>query len=209
MSINGNPVSVAWEKNDSVEGLKKLTESQTVTIKMSKYGGFEQFGPIGSNLPSNDIPITTSAGDIVLYDNDKMVIFYGSNTWEYTRLGKIRGMTAIELRVLLGGENVTITLASMECPTVTKITGLKSGKKSLYISWKKRRNITGYQIQYSTKKSFRDGKTVTMQKSSTTGKKITGLKEKTTYYVRIRTYQTVNGQKYYSEWSGAKKVKTK
>ncbi|SKA71111.1 hypothetical protein SAMN02745111_02159 [Eubacterium uniforme] len=76
---------------------------------MSKYGGFEQVGSIGSVLPSNDKDITTECGDIVLYSSNQMVIFYGSNSWEYTRLGKIN-MSKAQIKELLSGDNVTVTI---------------------------------------------------------------------------------------------------
>ncbi len=56
---------------------------------MSMYGGFEQVGEIGTSLPRNDVQTTTSAGDIVLYSGNQIVIFYGNNSWAYTRLGHI------------------------------------------------------------------------------------------------------------------------
>ena len=80
---------------------------------MSMYGGFEQVGPLGTSLPRNDSSTTTQAGDIVLYSGDQIVLFYGSNSWSYTRLGKIAGMTEAEIAEMLGQGGVTITL-SME-----------------------------------------------------------------------------------------------
>ena len=75
---------------------------------MSKYGGFEQVGPLGTDLPANDAQTTTRAGDIVLYSGDQIVVFYGSNSWAYTRLGHITGKTAAQMKDLLGNGNVTI-----------------------------------------------------------------------------------------------------
>ena len=75
---------------------------------MNKYGGFEQVGSIGKTLPSNDINITTNPGDIVLYSSNQIVIFYGSNTWAYTKLGHIN-LSKDELENLLSNSNVTIT----------------------------------------------------------------------------------------------------
>ena len=80
---------------------------------MSMYGGFEQVGEIGTSLPRNDVQTTTSAGDIVLYSGNQIVLFYGSNTWSYTRLGRIEGMSQAQLSRLLGGDPVTVTI-SME-----------------------------------------------------------------------------------------------
>ena len=112
MSIGNTPVSVDWEDNESVKSLKELCKNQPLTIQMSMYGGFEQVGSIGSDLPSNDAQTTTSAGDIVLYSGNQMVVFYGSNTWAYTRLGHISDKTPDELTGLLSNGNVTITLTN-------------------------------------------------------------------------------------------------
>ncbi|MBE5898834.1 MAG: hypothetical protein E7279_04455 [Lachnospiraceae bacterium] len=109
MSINGTMVNVAWEQNESVEALKQLTAEKPLTINMSMYGGFEQVGSIGQNLPKNDVQTTTSAGDIVLYSGNQIVVFYGSNSWAYTRLGKITDKSASQMRELLGNGDVTIT----------------------------------------------------------------------------------------------------
>ncbi|MBQ7504368.1 MAG: hypothetical protein IJT79_03520, partial [Ruminococcus sp.] len=87
MTIDGTAVSVAWEDNDAVQSLKELCRNQPLTIYMSMYGGFEQVGSIGTDLPRNDVQTTTSSGDIVLYSGNQMVVFYGSNSWAYTRLG--------------------------------------------------------------------------------------------------------------------------
>ena len=111
MSIGGTPVEVAWEDNEAVEALRELCKDQTLTIDMSMYGGFEQVGSIGTALPQSDVQTTTSAGDIMLYSGDQMVVFYGSNTWAYTPLGHITDKTQAELTQLLSNGNVTVTLA--------------------------------------------------------------------------------------------------
>ena len=100
-----------WEDNEAVEALKDLCRNQPLTIQMSMYGGFEQVGSIGTALPQNDVQTTTTAGDIVLYSGDQMVVFYGSNTWAYTRLGHITDKTQAELAELLSNGNVTVTLS--------------------------------------------------------------------------------------------------
>lgn len=110
MTIGNTSVSVAWEDNEAVEALKELCREQPLTISMSMYGGFEQVGSIGTALPQNDAQTTTSAGDIVLYSGDQMVVFYGSNSWAYTRLGHITDKTQAELAELLSNGNVTVTL---------------------------------------------------------------------------------------------------
>ena len=112
MKINDTDVKVSWENNDSVKALSELASQGDVTIEMNAYGGFEQVGPIGTTLPSNDTSIKTHAGDIMLYTSDQMVIFYGSNSWSYTRLGKITDKSASELKSLLSGRGITVTITA-------------------------------------------------------------------------------------------------
>lgn len=104
--INDEEIPVIWENNDSVDELKSILP---LTIQMSMYGGFEQVGSIGSSITKNDEQITTDSGDIVLYSGNQIVIFYGSNSWAYTRLGHVN-MTKDELTKLLGNGDVEITL---------------------------------------------------------------------------------------------------
>jgi len=109
IKINDTDIPVTWEHNGSVEALKQLAEKESLTIQMSMYGGFEQVGPIGQELPSDDQQTTTQPGDIVLYSGDQIVIFYGSNFWAYTKLGHA-DLTEEELQGLLGNEDVTLTI---------------------------------------------------------------------------------------------------
>lgn len=108
LKIDDTEVDVIWADNDSVKALKNLAKDG-LTINMSKYGGFEQVGSIGSTLPSSDTRITTSPGDIVLYSSNQIVIFYDSNTWSYTKLGHIN-LSKSELTDLLGDEDVVVTI---------------------------------------------------------------------------------------------------
>lgn len=110
MIIHDTPVRVMWEDNDAVAALKERCRSTPLTISMSMYGGFEQVGAIGAALPREDTSITTTAGDIVLYAGDQLVVFYGSNSWSYTRLGHITDRTESEMADLLAHGDVSITL---------------------------------------------------------------------------------------------------
>lgn len=110
MMIGDTSVQVEWEDNESVRALKELVQEEPLTIQMSMYGGFEQVRSIGTAIPRNDEQKTTSAGDIVLYSGDQIATFYGSNSWAYTRLGKITDQTEENMVQLLGNEDVTITL---------------------------------------------------------------------------------------------------
>ena len=108
LKINGEDYPVEWEDNESVEALKEL---RPLTVEMSMYGGFEQVGSLGTSLPRNDKQITTGYGDIVLYSGDQIVVFYGSNSWAYTRLGHILADKEI-LEEALGNGDVTIDLVN-------------------------------------------------------------------------------------------------
>ena len=113
LRVNGEPLTVTWEDNASVDALRELAQSKPLTVPMAKHGGFEQFGPLGASLPRNDTSITTEPGDVILYSGNQIVLFYGSNTWSYTRLGRIEEMSQAQLSRLLGGDPVTVTI-SME-----------------------------------------------------------------------------------------------
>lgn len=114
MKIGDTVVTVDWEDNESVSALRELVKDEPLAIDMSMYGGFEQVGNLGTSLPRNDVQITTESGDIVLYSGNQIVVFYGSNSWAYTRLGHITDKTAEEMEQLLGGGDIAITI-SAEC----------------------------------------------------------------------------------------------
>ena len=109
LSIDGQAVQVAWEDNESVKALGELCRREPLEVSMSMYGGFEQVGDLGQSLPRNDKQTTTQAGDIVLYSGDSVVVFYGSNSWAYTRLGKITDRSEAELKQMLGSGDVKLT----------------------------------------------------------------------------------------------------
>lgn len=96
-------------------------------------------------------------------------------------------------------------------PKKTSISKIKAQKKGFKVTWKKVSNAKGYQVKYSTSKKFtkKTSKTATVKKATTTSKTVKKLKKKKTYYVKVRSYKTVNAKKVYSDWSKVKKVKTK
>ncbi|MBR3317131.1 MAG: hypothetical protein IKG21_04855 [Atopobiaceae bacterium] len=112
MSIDGTDVTVEWEDNQAVADLRALVADAPLTVNLSMYGGFEQVGSLGKTLTANDVQTTTAAGDIVLYSGNQIVVFYGSNSWAYTRLGHITSQTADGMASLLGNGDVSITIAS-------------------------------------------------------------------------------------------------
>ena len=109
-----------------------------------------------------------------------------------------------------GITNGGITRSFIINPKPSSLSSLKAAKKGFTVRWKKCSNINGYQVQYALNSKFTKGsKTTTIKKAATISKKFTKLKAKKKYYVRVRTYKTVNGKKYYSDWSKAKSVTTK
>lgn len=108
MKIDNIVVNITWEKNDSVNDLMEYAKNG-ITITMHQYGGFEQVGSIGKTITSNDSQITTNPGDVVLYSSNQIVIFFGTNSWSYTKLGHIN-MNRSELNSLLNKSNVTLKL---------------------------------------------------------------------------------------------------
>ena len=112
MMIDGTKVNVEWEDNQAVERLRDMAKDGDITIQMSMYGGFEQVGSIGQSLPRDDKQTTTRSGDIVLYSGNQMVVFYGSNSWSYTRLGHISDKDEAEMADLLSQGDVTITIST-------------------------------------------------------------------------------------------------
>lgn len=86
LEIDKNVLDVTWNDNASVTALNEI---KPLTINMHLYGGFEQVGYIGESIVSDDKKITTKPGDIVLYSSNQIVVFFGTNTWSYTKLGHI------------------------------------------------------------------------------------------------------------------------
>lgn len=102
LTIDGNKLEVTLAQNSSVDALIEILKQGDITYTADDYGGFEKVGSLGHTLPTNNSQITTEAGDVILYSGNQIVLFYGSNSWSYTRLGKIKGHSASELRSLLG-----------------------------------------------------------------------------------------------------------
>ena len=108
---NGTVFTATLAENSSAEALKALLAEGDLTIEMSNYGNMEKVGPIGQSLPRNDEHITTSPGDLILYQGSNLVIYYAPNTYTFTRLGRIDNVEEDELRTALGKGDVKITLS--------------------------------------------------------------------------------------------------
>lgn len=109
LKINDNIVDVDWENNESVDDLTNKV-GDSLIIECSRYGGFEQVGSLDRTIVSNDERMTSSIGDIYLYNSSNIVIFYGQNTWSYTKLGHISNMTNQEIITLLDVPSIEVEL---------------------------------------------------------------------------------------------------
>lgn len=108
--IGSATFTATLEDNEAARELYGMLQSQPLTLRLRDYGGFEKVGDLPSALPASDSRTTTREGDIVLYQSDQIVIFYGSNTWAYTRLGRVDDLTGY--RQALGSGDVTLTLSA-------------------------------------------------------------------------------------------------
>ena len=109
VQAGGSTFAATLEENAAVDALVKMMEQGPVTIQMRDYSGFEKVGSLEASLPASNQQTTTQAGDIVLYQGNQIVMFYGSNSWSYTRLGHIGDLTGWE--EALGGGDVTVTFS--------------------------------------------------------------------------------------------------
>ena len=109
MYINDKEIPVTWENNPSVSALRSDLQAGDIVVSMTMYSNNEQVGPLDKTYPSNDVQTTTNNGDIVLYRSDQIVLFYGSNSWAYTRLGKM-DLSENEVVNLLSNGDVSIRL---------------------------------------------------------------------------------------------------
>ncbi|MBQ1863972.1 MAG: hypothetical protein II486_09660 [Thermoguttaceae bacterium] len=93
--------------NSTAQAFMNLLAKGDVSVAMRDYGGFEKVGALGTTLPTNDEPITTELGDVILYQGNQITIYYAANTWRFTRLGKIQGVSESELKKILGKGGIT------------------------------------------------------------------------------------------------------
>lgn len=109
VSVGGATFTATLEENAATESLLEMLREAPLTITIRDYGGFEKVGALGTSLPASNSQTTTQAGDIVLYQGNQIVIFYGSNSWSYTRLGRVDDLGGWE--EALGGGDVTVTFS--------------------------------------------------------------------------------------------------
>lgn len=132
LSANGKTRSVTLNDNAATAALKHLLKEGPLTVRMSDYGGFEKVGALPQSFPTSNSQITTQPGDIMLYQGNQMVIFYGSNSWSYTPLGKIDNATASNVKEFLGDGSVNVTLSLTDTSGVDEITVDADTEETVY-----------------------------------------------------------------------------
>lgn len=111
ITVGDQDLLATFAENSSAEEFRDLLAQGPVTISMDDYGGFEKVGSLGTTLTRNDTRITTQPGDVILYQGNQITIYYGTNTWNFTRLAKINDSTDLQAKLGTGTVQVTFSLA--------------------------------------------------------------------------------------------------
>lgn len=111
ITVGDQELLATFAENSSAEAFRDLLAQGPVTISMDDYGGFEKVGSLGTTLTRNDTRITTQPGDVILYQGNQITIYYGTNTWNFTRLAKINDSTDLQAKLGTGTVQVTFSLA--------------------------------------------------------------------------------------------------
>ena len=170
-------------------GAKDISGAEVTVASKVTFTGTSRKPAVTVKLSGKELVKNTDY--TVKYSNNKAI---GKATVTITGKGKYTGVIKKTFKIV---------------PMKQVITSVTAKTKAFVVKWTKDLNVDGYQIKYSTKSDFSGGKSVYVKKNTTVSKTFTGLTAKKTYYVKVRSYKTVNGTKYYSSWSAAKKIKTK
>lgn len=110
IEVNNKKLVVKVEDNSSSKALLEKLKEGDITINAQDYGNFEKVGDLGFDLPRNDTQITTKPGDVILYQGNKITLYYDTNSWNFTKIGEVTNVDSNELKSILGKGNVTMTL---------------------------------------------------------------------------------------------------
>lgn len=111
VKANGVTFTAVFADNSSAEALKELLTEGDISVLMHDYGEFEKVGDLGTDLPGNDTRITTEPGDVILYQGNRITVYYDVNSWNFTRLGRIEDTSKDELLAVFGEGDVTVTFS--------------------------------------------------------------------------------------------------
>ncbi len=132
LSTGSGTMTATLSDTEAARELAELLSKSPLTIEMNDYGGFEKVGTLPRSFTTSNRQITTSPGDIMLYQGNNMVIFYGSNSWSYTPLGRIDNATTANLRQFLGNGRVSLTISLAGHSGIDNITGDEPKKGVVY-----------------------------------------------------------------------------
>ena len=123
ITIEGKTMPVNLVDNEATRTLVSTLQESPITYEANDYGGFEKVGGLGRSLPTSNQQITTMAGDVILYSGNQIVLFYGSNSWSYTRLGRIEYQSLDELKSFLkaGQGRISVTLSIAETTGISDV----------------------------------------------------------------------------------------
>ena len=123
ITIDGRTEAVTLTNNSATQALVAKLQEASVTVTLNSSGGFEIWGALGFSLPTSNEQINAQPGDIVLYNGSNICMFYGTNSWSYTRLGKIDGLSESELRTFLkaGESNISVTLSLSNTTGISQV----------------------------------------------------------------------------------------
>ena len=136
ITIDGKTLSVELVDNAATQTLVAALQEGDITYEAHDYGGFEKVGALGRSLPTSDTQTTTQAGDVILYSGNQIVLFYGSNSWSYTRLGRMEYSSQAELESFLkaGQGNVMVKLSLSSGTTAVKSVNGNRLEEGVYYS---------------------------------------------------------------------------
>lgn len=132
LSVGDRTATATLADNTACRKLVALLEKGPISISMSDYGGFEKVGALPQSFTTSNSQISTDPGDIMLYQGNQMVIFYGTNSWSYTRLGKIDNATAESVRQFLGDGNIILTISLQSQAGIEVITSDQMTEDKVY-----------------------------------------------------------------------------
>ena len=157
ITIDGQAQAVTLVDNQATKTLVEKLQQAPVTVTLSSSGGFEIWGALGFSLPTSNEQINAQPGDVILYNGSNICIFYGTNSWSYTRLGKIDGLSESELRTFLkaGESNITVTLSLSSGTTAINSIRSAAADDGAYYS------LNGQRVENPTKGIYiRNGKKI-------------------------------------------------
>ena len=158
ITIDGKTLPVVLVDNAATQALVAALQEGDITYEAHDYGGFEKVGALGRSLPTSNTQITTQAGDVILYSGNQIVLFYGSNSWSYTRLGRMEYASQAELESFLkaGQGNVTAKLSlSSEETSIKSVRAFSSTSADDYVT------LSGVRTQNPSRGIYiKDGKKI-------------------------------------------------